>query len=230
VVFVWARSPLPLDFFVNLQPPEGVKAETFELVSGNYEYYGQLNLDKSTPTSGSVELTAGQQIGWWTAKFPFNGMTKAVKLTLKDNKGNLWGVRPFYPNYNHQPLIPTQAPQKDAATPLPTPILANSAFAAEQEIRFNNYAQAISTLSGRTYYKWRVFMDEPDQVLNRIEEVQYLLHPTFPEPFQVRTNPNDKFAVEASGWGQFLIQITIKYKDQSTVRTGYFLDLTKGWP
>ncbi len=230
VVFIWAKYQLPLDFFVNLKPPEGIEAETFVLTSGNYEYWDPSNSDNSTPPSGSVELTVGQKIGWWTAKFPYKGMTKSVKLKLKDNKGRWWAVRPFYPNYNRKGLIKTQAPQKDASTTLPTPILANKAFAAEQEIRFNNYAKKTRTLYGKTYYKWRVFVDEPDQVLNTIAEVQYLLDPTFPEPLQVRTNPNDKFAVEATGWGQFLIQISIKYTDQSTVRTDYYLDFTKGWP
>lgn len=148
VVFTWARSQLPLDFFVNLKPPEGVEAGAFELISGNYEYYEPSNSDKTTPPSGSVELTAGQEIGWWTAKFPYKGMTKAVKLTLKDNKGNLWGVRPFYPNYNRQPLIPTQVPKKDAATLLPITIRANSAFAAGQEIRFNMPKRSVNGLVG----------------------------------------------------------------------------------
>ena len=235
VVFIWAKSQspqLPLDIFVNLSPPEGVEAKAFQLVGGTYEYFGQSSSDKSVPPSGSVELTAGQGFGYWTAKIPYMGATKtvSVSMTLKDNQGNLWEVLPFYPNYNNQPLVPTQAPQKNAATFSPTLTLAKSAFAAEQEIRFNNYAKAIDTVGGRTYYKWRVFVDEPDQVLNRIAEVQYLLHPTFPQPLQVRTNPNDKFALEATGWGQFLIQITIKYKNRSTVRTSYNLDLKKGWP
>jgi hypothetical protein len=40
----------------------------------------------------------------------------------------------------------------------------------------------------------------------------------------------DKFAVEATGWGGFYIQITIQYKDRSIVKTNYHLDLSKGWP
>lgn len=230
VVIIWAKAQLPLDIFVNLGPPAGVAAETFELVSGTYEYSEQSNSDKSNTPSGSIELTAGQQVGWWTAKFPYKGMTKAVRLTLKDKNGNLWGVRPFYPNYNLKLLFAIDTPQKRTATSLTTLGLASRAFAAESKIKFNNYAKATHTLQGRTYYRWRVFVDEPNQVLTRIAEVQYLLHPTFPEPLQVQTNPNDKFAVEASGWGEFLIQITIKYNDQSTERATYYLDLTKGWP
>lgn len=230
VVIMWAKAESPLDIFVNLQPPAGMGADTFELVSGTYEYYEQSNPGKSDTRSGSIELTAGQLPGWWTAKIPYSGTSNAVTLTLKDKNGKPWRVLPFYPNYNRQQLIATDTPQNHAATSLPTLRLTSSAFAAESKIRFNNYAKATSTLQGRTYYNWRVFVDEPNEVLARIAEVQYLLHPTFPNPLQVRTNPNDKFAVDGTGWGQFLIQITIKYKDHSTETTSYYLDFTKGWP
>jgi len=161
VVFVWAKSELPLDFFVNLEPPAEVVAENFELVSGKYEYYEPSNADKSISSSGFVELTAGQQMGWWTAKFPYKGMTKAVKLELKDKNGNSWRVRPFYPNYNRQLLMPLQASLKDSKSSLPFAIVANNAFAAEREIKFNNYAKPLRTQYGKAYYQWRVFVDEP---------------------------------------------------------------------
>lgn len=231
VVFVWAKFQSPLDIYINLKPPEEEGVETFELVSGNYEYTDeQSSPNKYTPQSGTVMLTAGQQIGWWTAKFPYKGTDKAVKLTLKDNRGKLWKVRPFYPNYQNQTLFSYQPVAIDAATTSSIPFLMAEAFAAEEKIKFNNFAKIDQIFSDRRYYKWRVFVDEPDQVLNKISEVQYLLHPTFPEPLQVRTNPDDKFAVEASGWGEFNIQITVKYKDKSTVEKSYHLDFNKKWP
>ncbi len=206
--------------------------ETFELQRGTYEYNEQSSSGKSETRSGPVELTAGQIIGWWTAKIPFNGMTKAFRMTLTDKNGNLWKVLPFYPNYQRQSLIATVLPQNQAAKSLLTLSLTRSAFAAERKIkvRINNYARSISAIQGRNYYNWRVFVDEPFQVLNQIAEVQYLLRPTFPNPLQVRSNPDDQFALESSGRGQFTIEITIKYKDQSTETTSYYLDLTRRWP
>lgn len=235
VVIIWAKTQptqIPADLFINLGPPLNVEAETFELVSGNYEYDEQSSSGGSITRSGPVELTAGQNIGWWTAKIPCNGMTKPFKMTLKDKNGKLWTVRPFYPNYHNQQLIAAVSSQNQAATSLPVLSLTRDAFAMEKniKIRFNNYARPASTLQGRTYYSWRVFVNEPTHVLARILEVQYLLHPTFPNPFQVRINPNDKFAVDGSGWGQFMIQITIRFKDNSMETTSYYLDLTKGWP
>jgi hypothetical protein len=220
-------NTVPPYLFVNLQPPQGVDADSFELTSGSYAYQ-QGNSDQSASTSGPVELTVGMELGWWTAKFPYEN--KPVRLTLQDNKGNSWRVLPFYPNYSVHLMVATQVRQKSAAVPWVSPTLEKSVFAAEQQMRFDNYAKPFREVNGRTYYKWRVFLNEPDQVLKRIAEVEYLLHPTFPQPLQVRTNSNDKFAVEASGWGEFWIQITVKFKDQSTVRTSYYLDLHKRWP
>ena len=49
VVIIWAKtqSPqLPLDLYVNLEPPANVKAATFELESGTYEYDEQSSSGK----------------------------------------------------------------------------------------------------------------------------------------------------------------------------------------
>jgi hypothetical protein len=230
VVIIWAKSQPPLDIFVNLEPPQNVAADAFELISGTYEYYEQSNTGQSNSHPGPVELTAGQLPGWWTAKFPYTGVSEAVKLTLMDKNGHHWAVRPFYPNYNRQPLTETGATQSRIATERHILIAIGNAVAAEGEIKFNNYAKATATYQGRTYYDWRVFVDEPAAVLARIASVQYLLHPSFPEPLQIRTNPEEKFAVEAHGWGVFNIQITIKYRDGTMQSEGYYLDFNKGWP
>jgi hypothetical protein len=235
VVIIWAKTPSPqspLDLFVNLEPPAQVKADAFELKNGIYEYDELTSAGKLIKRSGSVELTAGQALGWWTAKIPCTGMTKPFRLTLTDKNGKLWTVRPFYPNYHNQPLIAVVPSSNQTATSAPSLNLTGNAFAGENKntIRFNNYARPLSSVQGRNYYEWRVFVDEPPQVLNQIAEVQYLLHPTFPNPLLVRSNPEDRFALESSGWGQFTIQITIRFKNHSTATTRYYLDLTKRWP
>lgn len=185
-------------------------------------------------------------LGWSQAKLPYEVIGKGVTLKLQDAKGNWWRTLVFYPNVvNGQRLIETQTSRKDAAISQPTLALVRRAFADEplvagQEVKFNNCAEPINKLSSdsisdkwrvfssdRIYYKWRVFVDEPQEDLNKIEEVQYLLHPTFPEPLHVRNNPGDGFSVEASGCGEFWIQITITYKDGANINTRYHLDLSK---
>jgi transcription initiation factor IIF auxiliary subunit len=75
-----------------------------------------------------------------------------------------------------------------------------------------------------------VFVDEPDEKLNQIRMVIYSLHPTFPNPTQIRDNPQDHFALETAGWGEFNILVTVKFKDGHEEILEYPLNLSKSWP
>ena len=100
-------------------------------------------------------------------------------------------------------------------------------------IKLNNYSKSVGKRGDNEYYQWRVFVDEPPEILDQIDEVEYLLHPTFPQPYQVRRNKDDKFALETSGWGEFQILVTIKYKDGHEEREKYRVILDpkeKPWP
>ncbi len=97
-------------------------------------------------------------------------------------------------------------------------------------IRLNNYAKPMGKRGKLEYYKWLTFVDEPREKLQEIQSVLYTLHPTFPEPNQVRTNPNDNFALETGGWGEFNILVTVRYKDGREEHTQYHLNLSKPWP
>jgi len=98
------------------------------------------------------------------------------------------------------------------------------------KIRFNNYAKKIGKKGDSDWYQWRVFVDEEDKVLNRIEHVQYLLHRTFANPLRISDDRKTKFALESSGWGNFTIYITVRFKDGTEIDEEYFLDLKKEWP
>ena len=226
VVFVWAKSTAPLNYYVILKPPPDIEVENFILEEGQYEYWDP---SRSEPILGRVELADGGDLGTWSAKFPCKGMDRSVKLTVKDNDGQWWSVHPFYPNHNTRSLIKANEPENYASS-FVFPCLAAPVFAQEPGIAFDNYARKILKRNDKTYFKWRIFVDEPDPVLDTIEEVQYLLHPTFAEPFQIRKNREDKFALERTGWGEFWIQITIKFKDGTTKSVRYYLDLSKDWP
>ena len=97
-------------------------------------------------------------------------------------------------------------------------------------IRFENYASEVTGRAGQRYYRWRLFVEEPQDVRDRIKSVEYILHPTFPEPVQVRTDPGDNFALETSGWGSFRAAIRIYFKDGTKEDTSYWVDLQKPWP
>lgn len=223
VVVLWAKSPAarPPDHFVILEPPGSVPHERFMLVSGSYEYYPGSN-------KGDVELTVGQAPGWWTAKIPYADGDRAVKVLLKDSGGTMWTVAPFYPKYNRQSLL--QGGGVASAESATRSLVVAASAAGPGSVHVNNFARPSSTFGGQRFYQWRVFIDEPPAVLNTIQEVHYLLHPTFPEPFQVRRNPADRFALEQTGWGQFEIEVTVRFRNAKVEKTRYMLDLRKPWP
>ena len=97
-------------------------------------------------------------------------------------------------------------------------------------VRVSNYAKFLERRGERPHYKWRVFIDEAQPVLDRIKEVIYTLHPTFPQPSQKRDDPKDGFALETAGWGEFTLLIDVKYQDGEAEEIPYLLDLKKDWP
>ena len=97
-------------------------------------------------------------------------------------------------------------------------------------VRINNYSRPTEKRGDLQYYRWMIFVDEPPERLNEIESVEYILHPTFPKPLQVRRDPQDSFALETSGWGEFNIIIRVNFKDGRKEDLKYWLDLTKEWP
>ena len=78
-----------------------------------------------------------------------------------------------------------------------------------QDIRTANIAEYIG--SGR--YNWTVFLLADESTLDTIEYVEYILHPTFPDPIQRSYNRYTKFSFSAAGWGEFDISVTIVYKN-----------------
>ena len=98
-------------------------------------------------------------------------------------------------------------------------------------IKFNNYAKKIGERGyGYDWYKWRVFVDEDETILNKIDYVEYLLHKTFPNPKRIVKDRETKFALESEGWGKFYIFITIFLKNGEKKEQRYWLSFDKQWP
>lgn len=74
----------------------------------------------------------------------------------------------------------------------------------------------VATHLGEGRWDWKVFVRAPEEVLNQIRLVKYILHPTFPNPEQEvlerGTGPH-AFALSAIGWGIFEIQIRVFLKN-----------------
>lgn len=111
-----------------------------------------------------------------------------------------------------------------------------------EAFRFDNYSKSravplrdrlvprSSTPAGAVWYEWRVFMSEPPERLELVDQVEYRLHYTFPDPIRVVTDRKSRFALDASGWGEFVIYITIYTKDGHEQFAEYALDLSKPPP
>ena len=97
-------------------------------------------------------------------------------------------------------------------------------------IRFNNYAKKVGRRGEYNWFKWRLFVDEDDDVLDTIDSVRYVPHPTFPNPSRTTKQQETKFAVNSSGWGSFSVFIDVRFKDGTEYETRYYLDLSKPWP
>lgn len=72
-----------------------------------------------------------------------------------------------------------------------------------------------SSYVGGGRWDWTIFIDADRDTLARIKCVEYVLHPTFPDPIRrVCNQPDTKFAHSANGWGTFTVKVNVQYKDE----------------
>lgn len=68
---------------------------------------------------------------------------------------------------------------------------------------------------GEGQWDWAVWVDGPKAELDQVAKVEYILHPTFPNPHRNVTNRRNKFRLKARGWGVFKLFINLHKKDGS---------------
>jgi transcription initiation factor IIF auxiliary subunit len=67
---------------------------------------------------------------------------------------------------------------------------------------------------GDDWWDWEAFIDdEGSGELSNVDYVEYVLHPTFPNPLRKITNPQGGFRLKTSGWGPFYLKAFVHYKD-----------------
>ena len=71
-----------------------------------------------------------------------------------------------------------------------------------------------SNPKGTDRWSWSAWIEGPDNALDEIQSVRYVLHPTFPNPSRVVTDRSKNFMIESSGWGEFSLLAEV------TPRTG----------
>jgi transcription initiation factor IIF auxiliary subunit len=78
---------------------------------------------------------------------------------------------------------------------------------------------------GNDWWKWAVWIEGRDDTLNRIDFVEWTLHPTFPNPVRKIRDRASQFRLETGGWGGFHIGVRVQLKDGQQVKLSHALKL-----
>lgn len=90
---------------------------------------------------------------------------------------------------------------------------------------FNHYSRFDRVKHDKQVYAWCVFLDEPKSVLDDVIAVEYILHPTFPDPIRRISDRAHCFALESEAWGGFGIEIRIFLSGGEIERARYYIKL-----
>jgi hypothetical protein len=82
-----------------------------------------------------------------------------------------------------------------------------------------------SSYKGNDRWNWSVWLEGPADELDRIESVDYMLHPTFRDPLRHITDRQSKFRLNSAGWGEFMIYLNIKHTDGRVAKRKHWLQL-----
>lgn len=90
-------------------------------------------------------------------------------------------------------------------------------------------AQSVKRVSdGR--WDWSVWIEGTDSDLDKVERVRYLLHPSFSEPIQERTDRASKFRLDEFGWGEFTLKLEVRTRDGELARLKHILRFGASYP
>ena len=79
---------------------------------------------------------------------------------------------------------------------------------------------------GDDWWKWAVWVEGSDDLLDRIDNVEWTLHPDHsPDPIRKVTNRPQKFRIKTGGWGVFQIRAVARTKDGISIRLKHQLSL-----
>ena len=82
--------------------------------------------------------------------------------------------------------------------------------------------------TGQNRWDWEAFIDDQGSGdLDKIDHVEYILHPTFVKPIQKVFSRGDQFRIKTNGWGTFLIKAMIHAKNGETIALEHLLVLER---
>jgi hypothetical protein len=83
-----------------------------------------------------------------------------------------------------------------------------------------------STWRGKDRWSWSLWIEGESQYLDEIDRVEYVLHPTFPEPVRVVRDRASSFQLESKGWGEFMVHAKVITKQGQTIGLNHWLKLS----
>ena len=78
---------------------------------------------------------------------------------------------------------------------------------------------------GSDQWKWSVWLGGADRELDEVKFVEYILHPTFPNPIRKVTDRSSRFRLETQGWGVFQLTANVRMNDASVRTLTHMLEL-----
>lgn len=78
---------------------------------------------------------------------------------------------------------------------------------------------------GRSHWSWSLELAGSAEELDRVEWVEYTLHPTFSPPVHRVTDRASNFRLDGSGWGEFMVHVAIRERGGETIALQHWLEL-----
>lgn len=79
---------------------------------------------------------------------------------------------------------------------------------------------------GKDWWDWEAFLDDQGSgELSNVEFVEYILHPTFPEPIRKIRDKTNGFRLKSGGWGVFPLKAFVHTKDGKKLKLEHNLKL-----
>jgi transcription initiation factor IIF auxiliary subunit len=90
-----------------------------------------------------------------------------------------------------------------------------------EELKINQWEK----YEGEDWWKWAVWIEGSDALLDLIDYVEWTLHPTFPNPIRKIRDRASKFRLDTAGWGVFKIAARVQFKDGEQTKLQHSLKL-----
>jgi len=78
-------------------------------------------------------------------------------------------------------------------------------------------------------FRWTLRLEGPNEILDEIDHVEYLLHETFPNPRQVVRERDSGFKIAMVGWGTFYVKINIFANELDPYTASYYLTFQRSY-